>query len=181
MTNLLILSITFLDPIIQLFNHGTGHWLIENESTLGGLNLIGWEQTGTSETYSKKCEPTDTANFKVNGYFLVGAEIGGVPIGTKHNATFEGSLTLQSSVSRCFFKINTIKGVYLKISRHLFIINWLSNLPVLSIRVECSVWFGFIYFLDNINDGVEGSLLNLEVSVCRVGSNGFGVLRFSLI
>ncbi|MDR6724371.1 hypothetical protein J2W91_002839 [Paenibacillus amylolyticus] len=72
------------------------------KSHLGGLNLIGWEQTGGSKTYSQKCKPKDTANIKVVGYFLLGAEIGGVPIGSKMNDTWEGFLSLHPPRTACF-------------------------------------------------------------------------------
>ncbi|MGX1831454.1 hypothetical protein ACWIE6_24780 [Paenibacillus taichungensis] len=72
------------------------------KSHLGGLNLIGWEQTGGSKTYSQKCSPKDTANFKVVGYFLLGAEINGFPLGAKMNDTWEGSLTLKPPARDCF-------------------------------------------------------------------------------
>ncbi|WP_228469422.1 hypothetical protein [Paenibacillus sp. JNUCC31] len=71
-------------------------------SHLGGLNLISWEQTSASKTYSQKCAPKDKANFKVNGYFLLGAEVAGFPIGAKVNDTWEGSLTLKPSDRDCF-------------------------------------------------------------------------------
>ncbi|MBT2282199.1 hypothetical protein J7E78_01355 [Paenibacillus polymyxa] len=72
------------------------------KSHLGGLNLIGWEQTGGSKTYSQKCSPKDTANIKVVGYFLLGAEINGFPLGSRMNDTWEGSLSLHPPATGCF-------------------------------------------------------------------------------
>ncbi|MEC0234525.1 hypothetical protein P4H71_09315 [Paenibacillus kribbensis] len=73
------------------------------KSYLSGLQVaVSWEQLNATKTYSTKCRNRDTANFKINGYYLLGAEVQGVPIGVKINDTWNTSLTLNPSGAGCF-------------------------------------------------------------------------------
>lgn len=64
--------------------------------------LIDWHQTGASKTYSETCKPKDTANFTIDGYYLLGAEIGGIAIGAKINETWTPSLQINPPGRGCF-------------------------------------------------------------------------------
>ncbi|GJM70503.1 hypothetical protein HMSSN036_27190 [Paenibacillus macerans] len=73
------------------------------KSYLSGLQvLISWEQTGASKKYTETCRPKDTAEFTVKGYYLLGFEISGFPIGAKINDTWPPSLQLTPPGGGCF-------------------------------------------------------------------------------
>lgn len=68
------------------------------KSYLTGVQAaVSWEQLSAVKSYSKQCKPQDTANFTIKGYYLVGAEIYGVPIGAKINDTWNTSYTLPTT------------------------------------------------------------------------------------
>ncbi|WP_020618911.1 hypothetical protein [Paenibacillus daejeonensis] len=72
-------------------------------SYLTGLQIaVTWNQTTGTKTYSNTCWEKDTANFVIQGYYLIGAEMYGVPVGFKVNDTWNRSLQLQTSGLGCF-------------------------------------------------------------------------------
>jgi hypothetical protein len=63
-------------------------------SYIGGLDIVSWHQTGKAVNFSAKYSNKDTANIKVNGYYLLGVEISGAPIGFTQSDTWNCSLTI---------------------------------------------------------------------------------------
>ncbi|MCM3495969.1 MULTISPECIES: hypothetical protein [Paenibacillus] len=72
-------------------------------SYISGMQVaVSWTQTTGTKTYSNTCWDKDTANFVVQGYYLIGAEINGLPIGAKINDTWNRSLQLEKPGRGCF-------------------------------------------------------------------------------
>lgn len=65
-------------------------------SYLTGINQFSWNQTNYTVNYTAKYHIKDTANFTIQGYYLLGVVIGNQPIGACINDTWTNiSLTLK--------------------------------------------------------------------------------------